>query len=82
MDFVGDIADHNNDEIFVKFNDRIVKQIQFEKRVTVSVQKCELLKINSKCNTKNMTANNEKTKLVNVTKYLGDTLTSKVTMQT
>ena len=65
MEFVDDIADPNSDVISAKFSNRIVEQIQFEKRLTLSAEKCELLKINSKCN---LTVNNEKIKLVNVAK--------------
>ena len=77
MEFVDDIADPNSDEISAKFSNRIVEQIQFEKRLTLSAEKCELLKINSKCNGENLTVNNEKIKLVNVAKYLGDSFNSK-----
>ena len=77
MEFVDDIADPNNDEISAKFSNRIVEQIQFEKRLTLSAEKYELLKINSKCNGENLTVNNEKIKLVNVAKYLGDSFNSK-----
>ena len=68
-EFVDDIADPNGDEISGKFSNRIVEQIQFEKRLTLSAEKCELLKINSKCNGENLTVNNDKIKLVNVAKY-------------
>ena len=50
----------------------IVEQIQFGKRLALSAEKCELLKINRKCNGENLTVNNEKIKLVNVAKYSGD----------
>ena len=45
--------------------------------LTISAEKCELLKINSKCNGENLIVNNEKMKLVNVAKYLGDSFSSK-----
>ena len=35
------------------------------------------MKINIKCNVENLTVNNEKIKLVNVAKYLGDSFNSK-----
>ena len=60
MEFVNDIADPNSDEISAKFSNRIVEQIQFEKRLTLSAEACELLKINSKCNGENLTVNNER----------------------
>ena len=53
MEFVDDNTDPNSDEICAKFSDRIVQPIQFEKRSTLSAKKCELLKINSKCNGEN-----------------------------
>ena len=56
---------------------KIVEQIQFGKRLTLSSEKCELLKINSECNGGSLTANNEKIKLVNVAKYLDDSFNSK-----
>ena len=68
MEFVDDIADPNSDEISAKFSNRIVEQIQFEKRLKLSAEKCELLKINSKCNGENLTVNNGKIKLVKVCK--------------
>ena len=71
MKVVDDIADPNSDEMSVKFCVRIVEQVQFGKRLTLSAEKCELLKINSKCNGENLTVNNEKIILVNVAKYLG-----------
>ena len=77
MEFVDDIGGLYGDEISAKFTDRIVEQIQFEKRLTLSAEKCELLKINSKCSGENLTANNGKIKLVNVAKYLGDSFNSK-----
>ena len=65
VEFVDDIADPNSDEISAKFSNRIVEQIQFEKRLTLSAEKCELLKINSKCNSENLTVDNDKIKLIN-----------------
>ena len=44
---------------------------------TLSAEKCELLKTKSKCNGENLTVNNDKIKLVNVAKYLGDSFNSK-----
>ena len=66
VEFVDDNTDPNSDEISAKFSDRIAELIQFEKRSTLSAKKCELLKINSKCNGENLTVNNEKIKLLNV----------------
>ena len=77
MESVDDIADPNSDKISAKFSKRIVEQIQFEKHLTLSAEKCELLKIDSKCNGKDLTVNNEKIKLVDVVNYLGDSFNSK-----
>ena len=60
MEFVDDIADPNSDEISAKLSNRIIEQIQFEKHLTVSAEKCELLKINRKCKGKNLTVKNKK----------------------
>ena len=77
IEFLDDIADLSSDEISAKFSNGIVEQIQFEKRLTLSAEKCDLLKINSKGNGGNLTVNNEKIKLVKVAKYLGDSFNSK-----
>ena len=77
MEFVDDIGDPNSDEISAKFSNRIAEQIQFEKRLTLSAEKCELLKISSECNGENLTVNNEKIKSVNAAKYSGDSFNSK-----
>ena len=77
IEFVDDIADPNSDEISAKFSYRIVEQIQFEKRLTFLAEKCELLKINSKCNGENLAVDNKKIKPVNVANYLGDSFDSK-----
>ena len=77
VEFVDDITDPNSDEISAKFSNRIAEQIQFEKRSTLSAEKCELLKINSKSNGENLIVNNEKIKLVKVAEYLGDSSNSK-----
>ena len=45
MEFVDDIAVPNSDEVSAKFSNRIVEQIQYEKRLTLSSEKCELLKV-------------------------------------
>ena len=47
MEFIDNIADHDNDEVSAKFSNRTGEQIQFEKRLTLSAEKCELLKIDS-----------------------------------
>ena len=83
MEFADDIADLYNDEIAGKFSNRIVEQIHFEKRLTLYAEKCELFKISSKCDSENLTVNNEKTKLVNIAKYfIADSFNSRVALQT
>ena len=77
MEFGDDIADPKSDDVSAKFSNKIVEQIQFEKRLTLSAEKYELLKISSKCNGENLTVNKEKIKLVNAAKYLGDSFNSK-----
>ena len=60
MELVDDITDPDSDEMPPKFSNRIVEQIKFEKRLTLSAEKCELLKIifYSKCNGENLIVNN------------------------
>ena len=71
MEFVDDTADPNSDEVSAKFRNRIVEQIQYEKRLTLSSEKCELLKINSRCRDESITVNGENIKSVVVARYLG-----------
>ena len=77
MEFVDDIADSNNDEVSAKFSNNIVEQIQYEKRLTLSSEKCELLKVNSRCKHGSITVNGENIKSVGVARYLGDQFNSK-----
>ena len=77
MEFVDNFADPNCDKISAKLSNRIVEQIEFEKRLRFSAEKFELLKISSKCNGENLNVNNEKLQLVNVAKYLGNSFNSK-----
>ena len=49
MEYVDDIADPNNNEVSAKFSNKIVEPIQYEKRLTLSSETCELLKVNSRC---------------------------------
>ena len=72
-----DIADPNNDEVSAKFSNNIVEQIQYEKRLTLSSEKCELLKVNSRCKHGSITVNGENIKSVGVAWYLGDQFNSK-----
>ena len=77
MEFADDIADPNNDELSAKFSNKIVEQIQYEKRLTLSSEKCELLKVNSRCKHGTITVNGENIKSVGVARYLGDQFNSK-----
>ena len=76
MVFVDDIADPNRDEVSAKFSNRIVEQIQYEKRLTPSSEKYELLKVNSRCGHGSITVNGENIKSVGEARYLGDQFNS------
>ena len=68
-------ADPNSDEVSAKFSNRIVEQ--YEKRLTVSSEKCEILKVNRRCRHDSITVNGENIKPVGVARYLGDQFNSK-----
>ena len=72
MGFVDDIADPNSDEVSAKFSNKVVEQIQYEKCLTLSPEKCELLKVNSRRRHSSITVNGENMKSVGVAWYLGD----------
>ena len=75
MEFVDDIANPNSNKVSAKFSRRIVEQIQYEKRLTLSSDK--LLKVNSKCRDESITVNGENIKSVDVARYLRDQFNSK-----
>ena len=77
MEFVNDIADPNNNDVSAKFNNKIVEQIQYEKRLTLSSEKYALLKVNSRCKHGSITVKSENIKSVSVVSYLGDQFNSK-----
>ena len=56
---------------------KIVEQIQYEKRLTLSSEKCELLKVNSRCKHGPITVNGENIKSFGVARYLGDQFNAK-----
>ena len=80
MEFLDDIADPSIDEVSAKSSNKIVEQIQCEKRLTLSSEKCELLKVNSRCKHGSITVNGENIKSVCVARYLGISLIPKAIM--
>ena len=77
LEFVDDIANRNSDRNSALASNRIIEQIQHEKRISFSFEKCELLKMNSKYKQGNIMVNGENIKTVDTAKYLGDKLNSK-----
>ena len=77
LEFVDDIADPNSDRNSAIASNRIIEQIQHEKRISFSFEKCELLKMNSKAKQGNIMVNGENIKTVDTAKYLGDKFNSK-----
>ena len=71
MGFVDDIANPSSDEVLAKFSNKIVERIQYEKRPTLSSEKCELLKVDSMCRYGSINVNGENIKSVDVARYLG-----------
>ena len=76
MEFADDIADPNSDEVSAKFSKIIIEQIQYEKCLTLSSEKCEQKKVNSRCRHGSITVNGENIKSVGVARYLGDQFNS------
>ena len=76
LEFVDGIADPNSDKNSAKTSNRIIRQIQHEKRISFSFEKCELLKMNSKYKQGNITVNGENIKLVEVARYFSDKFSS------
>ena len=76
MEFVDVIADPNSDRNSALASDRIIEQIQHEKRISFSFEKCELLKMNSEYKQGNM-VNGENIRTVETASYLGDKFNSK-----
>ena len=70
LEFVDDIADPNSDRNSAIASNRIIEQIQHEKRISFSFEKCELLKMNSKYKQGNIMVNSENIKTVDTAKYL------------
>ena len=63
-------ADPNSDKNSALTSNRIIEQIQHEKRISFSSEKCELLKMNSKYKQGNITVNGENIKPVEFARYL------------
>ena len=77
MEFVDGIADPKSDEVSSKFSNIIFEQIQYEKRLSPSPEKCELLKVNSMCRHGSITVNSENIKSFGVARYLVGQFNSK-----
>ena len=77
MEFVDDIADPNSHEVSAKLSKRIVEQIPYEKRLTLSSEKCELLKVNTRCRHGSITVSGKNIKSFGVARFLGDQFDSK-----
>ena len=70
LEFVDDIANPNSDRNSAIASNRIIEQIQHEKRISFSFEKCELLKTNNKYKHGNIMVNDENVKTVDTAKYL------------
>ena len=56
---------------------KLLSRYRYEKRLTLSSEKCEPLKVNSRCKHDSITVNGENIKSVGVARYLGDQFSSK-----
>ena len=77
LEFVDDLADPNSDKNFAYESNLIIHNVQKEKRIKFSSEKCELLKINSVDDKENIIVNDTPIKQVHVSKYLGDHFNAK-----
>ena len=77
LEFVDDIADPNSDRNSALASNRIIEEIQHEKRISFSFEKCVLLKMNSKYKQGNIMVNGENIKTVETARYLDDKFNSK-----
>ena len=78
LEFVDDIANPSSSRQTAVLGNKLLENIQHEKRVNFSVEKCELLKINSICND-GLLLNAEVIKSVRKVRYLGDVFSDKGT---
>ena len=76
MEFVDDIANPSSSRQTAVLGNKLLENIQHEKRVNFSAEKCELLKINSICND-GLLLNAEVIKSVRKVRYLGDVFSDK-----
>ena len=72
IEFVDDITDPNEGQLSAQMNNKIIEQIQHEKRLMFSEEKCELLKVNRKVDDATIQVNGTSVKTVRVVRYLGD----------
>ena len=71
MEFVDDIADPGRDKVSAIASNSVLEAIQHEKRISLSAENCELLKIN--CNNNDgFKVNDTVIKLDESARYLGD----------
>ena len=76
MEFVDDIANPSSSRQTAVLSNKLLENIQHEKRVNFSAEKCELLKINSNGND-GLLLNGEDIKSVRKVRYLGDVVSDK-----
>ena len=76
LEFVDDIANPSSSRQTAVLGNKLLENIQHEKRVNFSAEKCELLKINSICND-GLLLNAEVIKSVRKVRYLGDVFSDK-----
>ena len=76
LQFVDDIANPSSSRQTAVLSNKLLENIQHEKRVNFSAEKCELLKINSICND-GLLLNAEVIKSVRKVRYLGDVFSNK-----
>ena len=76
MEFVDDIANPSSSRQTTVLSNKLLENIQHEKRVNFSAEKCELLKINSVGND-DLLLNGEDIKSVRKERYLGDVFSDK-----
>ena len=74
LEFVDDIAALNDDMISAQVSCKVMENLQDQKRLTFSSEKCELLRINPKPSSvgASLTVNNAQVKMVEFARYLGD----------
>ena len=76
LEFVDDIANPSSSRQTAVLSNKLLENIQLEKRVTFSAEKCGLLKINSIGND-GLLLNGEDIKSVRKVRYLGDVFSDK-----